>query len=335
MEASNNLTGQIQNLHLNDDELDIIKKPRTQYSSNILRRVIPNFNKKDKLSSISMNGLNVISALRLGTGGSNNNMKQKIFTVNSLPKIQSLDARGIKAAIANSNNNGPDVAPRKGTNTDLIDIAEKDSDSSASSFDEDSDKKNSDSDSDGSSSIDMDNGGDDEGKLYQQILQGQAKAKEMLDAKEKGTHVNDLIDQEMIDLLNVCKRLHCPTLESIQDKFYKMGPKDGNKKVLVLDMDETMLQAKFITSQEEREKDDGDFFFALQSASSGSADVQGEPSDSLQISIKMRPYLDLALDFLAKYYEIVVFTAGTQDYADAALDFLDPDRLIIKHRLYR
>jgi len=43
----------------------------------------------------------------------------------------------------------------------------------------------------------------------------------------------------------------------------------------------------------------------------------------------------MALDFLAKYYEIVVFTAGTQDYADAALDFIDPDRQIIKHRLYR
>lgn len=43
----------------------------------------------------------------------------------------------------------------------------------------------------------------------------------------------------------------------------------------------------------------------------------------------------MALDFLAKFYEICVFTAGTQDYADAALDFIDPDRQIIKHRLYR
>jgi TFIIF-interacting CTD phosphatase-like protein len=40
----------------------------------------------------------------------------------------------------------------------------------------------------------------------------------------------------------------------------------------------------------------------------------------------MRPFLDMALDFLAKFYEICVFTAGTQDYADAALDFIDPDR---------
>ena len=43
----------------------------------------------------------------------------------------------------------------------------------------------------------------------------------------------------------------------------------------------------------------------------------------------------MALEFLNKYYEICVFTAGTQDYADACLDYLDPERQIIKHRLYR
>jgi TFIIF-interacting CTD phosphatase-like protein len=30
-----------------------------------------------------------------------------------------------------------------------------------------------------------------------------------------------------------------------------------------------------------------------------------------------------------------VFTAGEKDYADAILDFIDEDRTIIKHRLYR
>ena len=34
-------------------------------------------------------------------------------------------------------------------------------------------------------------------------------------------------------------------------------------------------------------------------------------------------------------YEICVFTAGEQDYADAILDIIDIDRSIIKHRLYR
>lgn len=97
-------------------------------------------------------------------------------------------------------------------------------------------------------------------------------------------------------------------------------------KVLILDMDETMLHARFLQNEQQEKDDDGDFVFTLTSQSEGSADVEGTPSDSLKVSIKMRPFLDMALDFLAKYYEICVFTAGTQDYADAALDFIDPDR---------
>ena len=96
-----------------------------------------------------------------------------------------------------------------------------------------------------------------------------------------------------------------------------------------------MLHARFLQTEKDEQEDDGDFVFTLQSSTSGSADVEGTPSDSLKVSIKMRPFLDMALDFLAKFYEICVFTAGTQDYADAALDFIDPERQIIKHRLYR
>jgi TFIIF-interacting CTD phosphatase-like protein len=115
----------------------------------------------------------------------------------------------------------------------------------------------------------------------------------------------------MIELLNVCYRLHMPTMESIKDKCYNMGPRDGNKKVLILDMDETMLHARFIENEAAQKADDGDFFFTLQSANSGSADVEGSPGSSLKVSIKMRPYLDMTLDYLAKFYEICVFTAGT------------------------
>ena len=130
----------------------------------------------------------------------------------------------------------------------------------------------------------------------------------------------------MIDLLNVCKRLHCPKLEGIASKYVYFGNESKMNKVLILDMDETMLHARFLQNEQQEKDDDGDFVFTLTSQSEGSADVEGTPSDSLKVSIKMRPFLDMALDFLAKYYEICVFTAGTQDYADAALDFIDPDR---------
>ena len=43
-------------------------------------------------------------------------------------------------------------------------------------------------------------------------------------------------------------------------------------------------------------------------------------------------------DFLNKvseFFEIFIFTASKKEYADAVLDYLDPERRIIKHRLYR
>lgn len=36
-----------------------------------------------------------------------------------------------------------------------------------------------------------------------------------------------------------------------------------------------------------------------------------------------------------KYFQVVVFTASHQSYADVVLDYLDPKRTLIQHRLYR
>ena len=52
------------------NDVDLVKKPRTNFSSNVLRRAIPNMNIQDKIGSISMNKLNVLSAMRLGGGQS-------------------------------------------------------------------------------------------------------------------------------------------------------------------------------------------------------------------------------------------------------------------------
>jgi CTD small phosphatase-like protein 2 len=41
------------------------------------------------------------------------------------------------------------------------------------------------------------------------------------------------------------------------------------------------------------------------------------------------------LQYLSTLYEICVFTAGEQIYADTVLDFIDQDRSVIKFRLYR
>ena len=51
--------------------------------------------------------------------------------------------------------------------------------------------------------------------------------------------------------------------------------------------------------------------------------------------MRVRPYLEDCLERLSQLYEIVVFTAGVQEYADKILDHIDPEKKFIKKRLYR
>lgn len=48
----------------------------------------------------------------------------------------------------------------------------------------------------------------------------------------------------------------------------------------------------------------------------------------------MRPYAEKFLEEMAQHYELTIFTAAVQDYADTVLNILDPHHHI-KHRLYR
>lgn len=50
--------------------------------------------------------------------------------------------------------------------------------------------------------------------------------------------------------------------------------------------------------------------------------------------ILVRPGAEEFLEEMGKYYEVIIFTAALQDYADWVLDELDTNK-IIKHRLYR
>lgn len=51
--------------------------------------------------------------------------------------------------------------------------------------------------------------------------------------------------------------------------------------------------------------------------------------------IYVRPFAGLFLEVAAQLFELVVFTASSQDYADQVLDQLDPDNRYFSARLYR
>lgn len=87
---------------------------------------------------------------------------------------------------------------------------------------------------------------------------------------------------------------------------------------LVLDLDETLVHC----SVEPVEKPDVIF----------PVDFNGA---TYHVHVKKRPHLDVFLSSVSKLFEVVVFTASQQVYAEKLLDILDPDRSRIDHRLFR
>ena len=131
-----------------------------------------------------------------------------------------------------------------------------------------------------------------------------------------------LIDLELVNLLRYCHELlqhkeQDDYQDSIMLKSIQIGTKTKDK-LLIFDMDETLVAAKF----------EGHI-------PTGFEPTFKFPFKDTEISVRLRPYVQDVLEKLNQWYEIVVFTAGEQEYADCILDYIDPNRTIFKKRLYR
>eukprot|EP00588_Corethron_pennatum_P035460 CAMPEP_0194349924 /NCGR_PEP_ID=MMETSP0171-20130528/107356_1 /TAXON_ID=218684 /ORGANISM="Corethron pennatum, Strain L29A3" /LENGTH=548 /DNA_ID=CAMNT_0039117427 /DNA_START=504 /DNA_END=2147 /DNA_ORIENTATION=- len=94
-------------------------------------------------------------------------------------------------------------------------------------------------------------------------------------------------------------------------------PDDVGKKCLVLDLDETLVHSSF------RAVSGADFVIPVQI------------EDVVHfVYVAKRPGVDEFLLDMARHYEIVIYTASLNKYADPLLDLLDPHR-VIRYRLFR
>ncbi|XP_047949359.1 CTD small phosphatase-like protein 1, partial [Salvia hispanica] len=102
------------------------------------------------------------------------------------------------------------------------------------------------------------------------------------------------------------------------DKYALPPPLDPRKNTIFLDLDETLVHSTATVPPER-------YDFVVRPV------IDGEKSE---FYVLKRPFVDEFLGYLSEKFEIVIFTAGVEEYASLVLDKLDW-RKAISHRLYR
>ena len=110
------------------------------------------------------------------------------------------------------------------------------------------------------------------------------------------------------------ENMNCSVLASIflkENNNFKTEPapylKTINRKPysLILDLDETLVHFKV------------------------------NPDNESEGVLRVRPGIIEFLDSIDKYYELIIFTAATQEYADLLIDAVEENKIYFEHRLYR
>ena len=132
--------------------------------------------------------------------------------------------------------------------------------------------------------------------------------------KENGGTYNNFIT-----IKNTKSTIKSSNLTKLSNSKINLLPnKTGNRKTLVLDLDETLIHSAF---EPFIPRDDITLTMKMK-------------DNDIIIHVLKRPYLDEFLNIVTQKYEVVIFTASISDYANPLLDQLDPMKKI-SHRLFR
>ena len=96
----------------------------------------------------------------------------------------------------------------------------------------------------------------------------------------------------------------------------------STKKLLLLDLDETLIHADFDSEYPSKSYD-------------ATISFMGKKGEKCSVGVFVRNGLSCFLENVSKEFEIGIFTASTQEYADAVIKYIDPDNKYFKFKLYR
>ncbi|CAD8196949.1 unnamed protein product [Paramecium pentaurelia] len=129
---------------------------------------------------------------------------------------------------------------------------------------------------------------------FRQLIFGQRTTQEILFKH---------IEQTQRGVVYATQSLKPPSEKFLQQKKVDVPLKDKEKKILILDLDETLIH-----SCKSKEK----------------SQVQLRTEDGQLLRFNIRPYLAYFLDNLSTFYQIFIFTASSPGYALALVDYIDP-----------
>jgi len=145
------------------------------------------------------------------------------------------------------------------------------------------------------------------------------------------TYEQDIIEGEYEDLiqhmfyfLEFIKEMAPISQQAISEKEVTFERKTNNRKLMIFDLDETLVHCTYQDSQDKKAR--SDVFLDIKNPRSNSTSKAG---------FNIRPFAKECLQAAHEHFEVVVFTASMKNYADAILDHLDPDNTLIHHRFYR
>ena len=99
---------------------------------------------------------------------------------------------------------------------------------------------------------------------------------------------------------------------------------DENKKLLILDLDETLVHSdiNFLLKEKNINYDTVLYF-------------DTEEEKNIPLPLIIRPGLYEFLDYASQNFNLIIFTASDQQYADTIINYIEKDKKYFKMRLYR
>ncbi len=98
----------------------------------------------------------------------------------------------------------------------------------------------------------------------------------------------------------------------------------SNKKLLILDLDETLIHVDFDYILKDKIVNYDKILY-----------FDSEDEENIDIPLIIRPGLYEFLDYASKEFELIVFTASEKEYADAIINYIEKYKKYFKMRLYR